>query len=107
MYDSAEAIHIDSSISKYLHAKKISQHDNLCSYKKIALSQEQYNKLSDEEKEPLSYEDSPLDEYCGNLTLNYLTQLIDNNDIGSKMARYLIGNLNMLIIQLKLLKQGH
>jgi hypothetical protein len=76
-------------------------------YKKIALSQEQYNKLSDEEKEPLSYEDSPLDEYCGNLTLNYLTQLIDNNDIGSKMTRYLINNLNMLIIQLKLLKQGH
>ena len=76
-------------------------------YKKIALSQEQYNKLSDEEKEPLSYEDSPLDEYCGNLTLNYLTQLIDNNDIGSKMTRYLINKLNMLIIQLKLLKQGH
>jgi len=76
-------------------------------YKKVALSQEQYNKLSDEEKEPLSYEDSPLDEYCGNLTLNYLTQLIDNNDIGSKMVRHLIGNLNMLIIQLKLLKQVH
>lgn len=76
-------------------------------YKKVALSQEQYNKLSDEEKEPLSYEDSPLDEYCGNLTLNYLTQLIDNNDIGSKMTRYLINKLNMLIIQLKLLKQGH
>jgi hypothetical protein len=76
-------------------------------YKKVALSQEQYNKLSDEEKEPLSYEDSPLDEYCGNLTLNYLTQLIDNNDIGSKMTRYLINKLSMLIIQLKLLKQGH
>ena len=76
-------------------------------YKKVALSQEQYNKLSDEEKEPLSYEDSPLDEYCGNLTLNYLTQLIGNNDIGSKMTRYLINKLNMLIIQLKLLKQGH